>query len=160
MRTVGREVIGRLDYDLLIANAKHPTDVCHVTIAEGAAHRKGEILEILDGGKCDILGTTAAANAAAAEENAEKEGTGTEGATAGEGAGGAGIFAGGGGKAAVAAYILAEDVDASGEDVIASAYRSGSFIRNALLVKGGYTLTAEDEAALRNGGIYLSDAML
>jgi hypothetical protein len=146
MRTVGREVIGRLDYDLLIANAKHPTDVCHVTIAEGAAHRKGEILEILDGGKCDILGTTAAANAAAAEENAEKEGTGTEGATAG--------------KAAVAAYILAEDVDASGEDVIASAYRSGSFIRNALLVKGGYTLTAEDEAALRNGGIYLSDAML
>ncbi len=146
MRTVGREVIGRLDYDLLIANAKHPTDVCHVTIAEGAAHRKGEILEILDGGKCDILGTTAAANAAAAEEGAEKEGTGTEGTVTD--------------KAAVAAYILAEDVDASGEDVIASAYRSGSFIRNALLVKEGYTLTAEDEAALRNGGIYLSDAML
>ena len=102
MRTVGREVIGRLDYDLLIANAKHPTDVCHVTVAEGTV--------------------------------TEKE--------------------------AVAGYILAEDVDASGEDVIASAYRSGSFIRNALLVKGGYTLTAEDEAALRNGGIYLSDAML
>ncbi len=112
MRTVGREVIGRLDYDLLIANAKHPTDVCHVTIAKGAAHRKGEILEILDGGKCDILGTTAAANEAAAEESAEKEGTGTEDATTG--------------KAAVAAYILAEDVDASGEDVITSAYRSGA----------------------------------
>ena len=146
MRTVGREVIGRLDYDLLIANAKHPTDVCHVTVSEGTAHRKGEILEILDGGKCDILGTTAAANAAAAEEGAEKEETGTEG-TVTE-------------KEAVAGYILAEDVDASGEDVIASAYRSGSFIRNALLVKEGYTLTAEDEAALRNGGIYLSDAVL
>lgn len=122
MRTVGREVIGRLDYDLLIANANHPADVCHVTIAAGAAHRKGEVLEILDGGKCDILGTTA--------------------------------------EDAVAGYILAEDVDAGEEDVVASAYRSGSFIRNALIVKEGYTLTAEDEAALRNGGIYLSDAVL
>lgn len=122
MRTVGREVVGRLDYDLLIANANHPADVCHVTIAAGAAHRKGEVLEILDGGKCDILGTTA--------ENA------------------------------VAGYILAEDVDASEEDAVASAYRSGSFIRNALLVKEGYTLTEKDEAALRNGGIYLSDAVL
>ena len=137
MRTVGREVIGRLDYDLLISNANHRADVCHVTIAAGAAHRKGEVLEILDGGKCDILGTTAAA-----VESEEKEGVGTEGA------------------AAVAAYILAEDVDAGAEDVVASAYRSGSFIRNELIVKEGYTLTAEDEAALRNGGIYLSDAVL
>jgi hypothetical protein len=146
MRTVGREVIGRLDYDLLIANANHPADVCHVTIAAGAVHRKGEVLEMLDGGKCDILGTATAANAAAVEEGTETEGAKTEG-TAAE-------------KAAVAAYILAEDVDAGEEDVVASAYRSGSFIRNALIVKEGYTLTAEDEAALRNGGIYLSDAVL
>ena len=80
------------------------------------------------------------------EEGTETEGAKTEG-TAAE-------------KAAVAAYILAEDVDAGEEDVVASAYRSGSFIRNALIVKEGYTLTAEDEAALRNGGIYLSDAVL
>lgn len=121
MSTIGREVIGRCDYDMLVADNKHPLDVCHVIIAEGAKHRRGEVLEIAEDGKCNILGTTGTATAA---------------------------------------YILAEDVDAEAEDTVAAAYRSGSFIRNALIVKDEYSMTEKDEAALRNGGIYLTDAVI
>lgn len=129
MSTVGREVIGRCDYELLFADNKHPVDVCHVTLAAGAAHKKGEILEMLGDGKCDILGTSASGKSEDGGESA-------------------------------AGYILAEDADATDTEVIAVAYRSGHFVRNALLVKEGYTLTEQDEAALRHGGIYLSDAMI
>lgn len=147
MSTVGREVIGRCDYNMLIADNKHPLDVCHVMISAGAKHKKGEILEVTEDGKCNILGTAAlgSVESALADGNAEEptdetktEGTGT----------------------AVAAYILAEDVDAEAADAIGAAYRSGSFVRNALFVKEGYSLTDKDEKELRNGGIYLSDAIL
>ena len=60
----------------------------------------------------------------------------------------------------VAGYILAVDVDATNAEVVTTAYRSGHFIRNALIVKDGYSLTEKDETQLRNGGIYLSDAMI
>lgn len=123
MSTVGREVIGKCRQDMLIADNKHPLDICHVKIAAGKEHKRGEVLEIMDNGSCDIRGT---------------DGSGT----------------------AVAAYILAEDVDATDEETVAAAYRSGSFIRNALLVKEGYSLTQKDEETLRNGGIYLTDAIL
>lgn len=134
MSTIGREVIGHCSHNMLVADNKHPLDVCQVIIAAGAKHRKGEVLEIMEDGKCDILGTTDA------ENKAEKPEAGTATATA--------------------AYILAEDVDAEVEDTVGVAYRSGSFIRNALIVKEGYSLTDKDETALRNGGIYLSDAVL
>lgn len=140
MNTVGREVIGRCDYDMLIADNRHPLDVCHVLLAAGAAHKKGEVLECSEDGKCYILGTMTASQG---EENTEGAG---ETDTAVET------------KEAVAAYILAEDADAAEGDVVAAAYRSGSFIRNALIVKEGYSLTDKDETALRNGGIYLRDA--
>lgn len=143
MNTVGREVIGRCDYDMLIADNRHPLDVCHVLLAAGAAHKKGEVLECSEDGKCYILGTMAAGTASQEEENTEAVG---ETDTAVET------------KEAVAAYILAEDADAAEGDVVAAAYRSGSFIRNALIVKEGYSLTDKDETALRNGGIYLRDA--
>ncbi|NBH27663.1 head decoration protein [Lachnospiraceae bacterium] len=132
MNTIGREVIGRCDYGLLVADNKHPLDVCHVTLAAGAKHKKGEVLEKLESGKCDILGTTAL------------------------GASGDDVESG----TAVASYILAENVDAESGDVTAAAYRSGSFIRNAVIVKEGYSLAEEDEAKLRTVGIYLSDAMI
>lgn len=61
---------------------------------------------------------------------------------------------------ATAAYILAEDVDATTADTTAEAYISGHFARNALIVKDDYTMTAADELALRQGGIYLENAML
>lgn len=58
------------------------------------------------------------------------------------------------------AYILAEDVDATKADANAVAYKSGGFIKNALIVKAGYSLTATDVDTLRNAGIYLEDAQL
>lgn len=144
MSTVGREVIGRCDYELLFADNKHPVDVCHVTLAAGAKHKKGEVLEILENGKCDILGTTVLGKPEDGETTTEEETKETVSEA----------------KETVAGYILAEDADAEGKEVIAVAYRSGHFVRNALIVKEGYSLTEKDEAQLRNGGIYLSDAMI
>lgn len=146
MSTTGREVIGRCDYDMLIADNKHPLDVCHVMISAGAKHKRGEVLEILENGKCDILGTTAAGNTVNIEEN---EGAGDAEDTGAKKTG-----------TAIAAYILAEDADAEAADTVAVAYRSGSFVKNTVIVKEGYSITDKDERELRNGGIYLSDAIL
>lgn len=140
MSITGREVIGHCGHDMLIADNRHPLDVCHVTLAAGEKHRKGEVLEESEDGKCHILGTMAASTDSK-EEDTQKEGTAIN-------------------KATVASYILAENVDAQDADTIAIAYNSGSFIRNALIVKEGYSLTEKDERELRIGGIYLSDAMV
>lgn len=145
MNTVGREVIGHCGCDMLFADNKHPADVCHVLLAAGEVHKKGEILESAENGKCYILGTMAA-GAAAQGEGKTSEAEGDSGTIE--------I------KEAVAAYILAEDTDATKGDTVTVVYRSGSFIRNALIVKEGYSLTPKDETALRNGGIYLRDAFM
>lgn len=142
MSTIGREVVGRCDYNMLIADNKHPLDVCHVIISAGAKHQKGEILEILENGYCNILGTTASGQTDLEETENVAESTDTLETSS------------------TAAYILAEDVDAEEDNAVAAAYRSGSFVRNVLIVKEGYSLTDKDEAALRNGGIYLSDAII
>lgn len=49
------------------------------------------------------------------------------------------------------------DAGATGT-VTATAYRTGHFNRNKLIVKSGYTLKAADEEELRKCGILLSDA--
>ena len=49
--------------------------------------------------------------------------------------------------------VLCDEIDAT------SAYRSGHFNREALIVDDDYTITEADEAALRNGGIFLDSAM-
>lgn len=54
--------------------------------------------------------------------------------------------------------ILCDDVDATTETV-AEVYVSGQFNRNALMTKESYALTAADEKALRDGGIYLENTM-
>ena len=54
--------------------------------------------------------------------------------------------------------ILCDDVDATSE-AVAEVYVSGVFNKHALIVKSGYTLTAADITALRNGGIYLENSM-
>lgn len=59
-----------------------------------------------------------------------------------------------------AEYILAEAVDASEEDQVGAAYRSGDFAENALIVKEGYTLTDKDRKSLRDAGIFLSTIMM
>lgn len=153
MKTTGREVIGHCGDDMLVAGSRHPLDVHHVTLAAGEMHRKGEVLEVSEDGKCYILGTAAAAKAAAevqiAEETQDGETQAADNATDT-------LIE----NATVAGYILAEDADARTGDITAAAYSSGSFIRNALIVKEGYSLTDKDERELRIGGIYLSDAMM
>lgn len=55
-----------------------------------------------------------------------------------------------------ASCVIAEDTIA--EDEIATAYRSGHFYRNGLVL-GEYELTAADEDNLRKAGILLSDGI-
>jgi len=65
-----------------------------------------------------------------------------------------------GGGDAKARYVLADPVDASGSDAApAVAYRTGHFNRPALIVKDGYAMSRADEESLRDGGIFLSDAL-
>ena len=55
--------------------------------------------------------------------------------------------------------IICDDVDATSADTFTMVFRSGHFNRNALIVEENYEMTSKDESALRNGGIYLSNAM-
>lgn len=56
--------------------------------------------------------------------------------------------------------VLADDVDASGEEAVtAVAYRTGHLNSRALIVAEGYTLTQADKEELRKGGILLSEMM-
>jgi hypothetical protein len=64
------------------------------------------------------------------------------------------------GEELTARYILADPVDAGGEEAVpGTAYRTGHFNRPALIVAKGHTLTRADEESLRDGGILLSDAL-
>lgn len=62
-------------------------------------------------------------------------------------------------EAATAAYILAADVEAT-KDVVAEVYRTGHFVKNALIVKDGYKITDDDVEAFRKDGIILDNAMI
>lgn len=55
--------------------------------------------------------------------------------------------------------IICDKVDATSADAVTTAYRTGHFNKGALIVDDDYTMTDADEAALRNGGIYLDSAM-
>lgn len=55
--------------------------------------------------------------------------------------------------------IICDEVDATSADAVATVYRTGHFNREALIVDDDYNITEADEAALRNGGIYLDSAM-
>lgn len=55
--------------------------------------------------------------------------------------------------------VLCDEVDATSADAFTTAYRSGHFNREALIVDDDYTITEADEAALRNGSIFLDSAM-
>lgn len=61
---------------------------------------------------------------------------------------------------AKAAYILAEDIDATSADVNAEVYRTGHFIKNALVVKADYTMTNADVEEFRKVGIILDNGIL
>lgn len=55
--------------------------------------------------------------------------------------------------------IICDEVDATSADAVTTAYRTGNFNKEALIVKENYTMTDADEAALRNGNICLDSAM-
>lgn len=63
-------------------------------------------------------------------------------------------------ESATAAYILAADVDATSKDMVAEVYRTGHFVKNALIVKESYTITDADVEAFRKDGIILDNAMI
>lgn len=125
------EKIGALEYDGLICDSKYPIDVMSVKVAASQG--------VLTRGTVLALSTGTA-------------GTGNMvilGATAASN------------ETLAANCILADAVDTgTGDAVVATAYRSGHFVRDALIVKSGYTVTAADEEALRNGGIYLDNAVM
>ena len=54
--------------------------------------------------------------------------------------------------------ILTDDVDAT-EATVAEVYLTGKFNANALIVAAGYTLTAADIKVLRDGGIFIENAV-
>jgi hypothetical protein len=60
---------------------------------------------------------------------------------------------------AKAKYILAEDADTgTSTAVVATAYKTGYFNGNQLIIAIGYTMTAANEEELRALGIFLADA--
>lgn len=54
--------------------------------------------------------------------------------------------------------ILCDDVDAT-QATVAEVYLTGKFNKNALIVASGYTLTDADIKALRDGGIFIENAV-
>ncbi len=55
--------------------------------------------------------------------------------------------------------ILCDDVDATSSDAVAEVYVAGAFNKNAVVEASGKELTADDIKNLRNGGIYLENAV-
>lgn len=62
-------------------------------------------------------------------------------------------------KEPTAAYILAEDVDATEADTTAEAYRSGNFIKDSLKCASSYEITEADIQELRKCGIVLENGI-
>lgn len=55
--------------------------------------------------------------------------------------------------------VLCDAVDATAEDAVCELYMTGKFNKSALIVKEGYTLTAEDISMLRNAGIFMENTV-
>lgn len=55
--------------------------------------------------------------------------------------------------------ILCDDVDATSADTVAEIYVTGQFNKNALIVKESTTISADDIKALRDGGIFVENAV-
>ncbi len=127
------ETIGTMEYDGLIYDGKHPVDVKTVQVRAGqGVLERGTVLAISEGTGGDDAMAILGTTAIADET-------------------------------LTADCVLADPVDtgdAIGTAVVGVAYRSGHLTRQKLIVKDAYTMTAKDEAVLRNGGIFLSNAVL
>lgn len=126
------ETIGTVEYDGLICGSEPVADVFSVKIRKLTAAStilRGTVLA-LSGGTAGDGKMVVLGNTAASNETL------------------------------TANCILADDIDVgTSADVTAVAYRTGKFARNKIIVKDGYTFTAADEEALRQGGILLDDAI-
>ncbi len=120
----GRETIGTVDYDLLLANGVHDPDVEGVALKESAQLAKGTVLLKDSNGDVYPLGT-------------EDSGTTITGEA----------FA-----------IVAKDMEAEGTNVVA--YRTGDFVKQALITVEDYEITQADIDSLKKYGIYLDGAMV
>lgn len=150
MNKSGMSQVGAFTPDNLIAGNRHPVDICHVIIKAGQNLKRGTVLEadMEEKGKYVALGTqgikaTAPVDDKVSEDEQPKD---TE--------------SGAENQAAEAEYILAEDVNASEEDTVGTAYCTGEFAENVLIVKEGYTISDADRKALRNAGIFLKKIMM
>lgn len=133
------ENIGAVEYDGLIVGNVPVADVFTVKIRKQASEavtlKRGTVLAL------SASGTAADGNMVILGTEAHKtSGTADEVLTAN--------------------CVLCDDVEVGTDaDVTALAYRTGHFARNKLIVMTGYTMTAADEQALREGGILLDDAI-
>ena len=129
------ENLGTVDYDGLIVSNDPVADV--VTV---------ELLTAISGGTEEAPTSTPV--------GVVKRGTVITGTPGGKDFAALGAAASG----SKALYVLTDDVDTA-VSAIGTAYRTGHFARNKLIVAAGYTLTAADEETLRKSGILLSDAL-
>ena len=120
----GRETIGTVGYDLLLANGKHEPDVGGVSLKTAAQLVKGTVLLKDSNGDVYPLGTESGGSTITGE-----------------------AFA-----------IVAKDMEDSGQTVVA--YRSGDFVKNALVTVEDYDITQTDIDNLQKYGIYLDAAMV
>lgn len=126
------ETVGSVEYDELINSGNPAADVFNVTIRKGAEAKtlkRGTVLALSSGTAGDGMLVV----------------LGTE-ATSGE--------------TLTANCILADDVPVGTDtDAVATAYRTGNFNRNKLIVADSYELKAADEEELRKCGIILNTAI-
>ena len=123
------ETLGACEYDNLIAGNTIPTHTATGTIASG----QGKLTR----------GTVLALSAGTS-------GTGKLvilGTTAGS-------------NETLTAYgILCDEVDATSADAVGEIYVTGQFNTERLIVKESYSMTTADVQALRDGGIYIENAV-
>ena len=126
--------VGEIGQDNLIAKLFPPAETFGVKIPAGLGIvKRGTVLALTGDGTYTVCGNSVSNTTGEGEEAVTESST------------------------PKANCILADDVDASSEEVVGVAYRTGHFNRKALIVAEGYTMTIEDEEELRKGGILLSD---
>lgn len=129
------ESLGTVDYDDLFVENVPESDVVTIKLAanQGVLAR-GSLVSGTPGGNMTLLAAALADTVTVASTNGTMN--------------------------YVTAYVLSDEVDTgTGSAVVAIAYRTGHFNRQAIKVNSSYTLTDADEEFLRGKGILLSDAL-
>lgn len=127
------ETLGSADYNDIFAAATPTPHVATVKLADTqGVLKRGTIVSGTAGGELSIVAAALATTAS---------GTGTITVSS------------------PAVYVLAEDIDTgTGDAVMAAAYKTGHFRREALITKS-YTLTDADFQYLRTQGILTTDSL-